>query len=115
MQDPARCHSLLDEPSSWVRRFASQIPSEAAVLDVACGSGRHARFLARQGCLVEAVDRDPAALAQLAGVDNVNVLCADLEHGPWPYSGREFAGIVIANYLHRPLLPLLIDGLAEGG
>jgi hypothetical protein len=40
---------------------------------------------------------------------------SDLEGGPWPYFGRVFAGIVVTNYLWRPLMPQLIACLGEGG
>jgi SAM-dependent methyltransferase len=41
---------------------------------------------------------------------------ADLEDGsPWPFPGERFQGIVVTNYLHRPLFPVLRDALAEGG
>jgi SAM-dependent methyltransferase len=106
---------LATEPSAWVRRFAPLIPAGGTVLDLACGSGRHARFLAGLGYQVEAVDRDAEALAGLTGVSGVAAHQADLETGPWPYFGRAFDGIVVTNYLHRPLLPNLMAALAEGG
>ena len=99
------------EPSAWVRRFAPLFAPAGAVLDLACGSGRHARFLAGLGHPVEAVDRDAETLATLAGVPGVSVREADLEGGPWPYFGRSFAAIVVTNYLHRPLLPNLLAAL----
>lgn len=102
-------------PSPWVQRCAPLVPTGGEVLDLACGRGRHARLLAGLGHRVEAVDRDSAALAELSGVAGVSVRVADLEHGAWPYAGRRFAGIVVANYLHRPLLPLIEGALAEGG
>ncbi len=102
-------------PSAWVSRFAALIPAGGDVLDLACGGGRHARLLAALGHRVEAVDRDAAALAQLAGVPGIVVRVADVEHGPWPFAGRRFAGIVVTHYLHRPLLPLIEAALAEGG
>jgi SAM-dependent methyltransferase len=83
-------------------------------LDVASGGGRHSRFLAGRGHPVEAVDRDPAALSSLAGVAGVSTRCADLEGGPWPYEGGSFAGVVVVNYLHRPLFPRLLAVLAPG-
>jgi SAM-dependent methyltransferase len=106
-------HSL--EPSPWVARFATLIPAGSMVLDLACGSGRHARLLAGMGLQVEAVDRDAEALAALAGIDGLQTRCADLEGGPWPYYGRGFDAIVVSNYLHRPLLPNLFGCLNEGG
>jgi hypothetical protein len=48
-------------------------------------------------------------------VPGVRVLCADLEGGPWPYAGRHFDAVVVTNYLHRPLFPLLSEALAPGG
>lgn len=102
-------------PSPWVRRFAGLLPAGASVLDLACGQGRHARLLAGIGCKVEAVDRDAEALASLALVRGVAVRRADLEDWPWPYAGRRFDGIVVCNYLHRPLFPLLAGALTDGG
>ena len=104
-----------EAPSAWVLRWADRVPAGGRVLDLACGSGRHARYFATRGYPVEAVDRDPAALAALAGVPGVTSRCADLEGAPWPYDGERFAGIVVANYLHRPLFPRLLDCIAPGG
>jgi len=102
-------------PSAWVRRWAGRVPTGGSVLDIACGQGRHARFFAGLGHPVAAVDRDPGLLAGLAGVPGVSARCADLEGGPWPYAGERFAAIVVVNYLHRPLFPLLLAALAEEG
>ncbi len=103
------------EPSSWVRRWADRVPQAGTVLDVACGHGRHARFFAARGCRVHAVDRDEAAIAALSAVPGIVPVCADLESGPWPFAGERFEAVVVANYLHRPLMPLLLDAVAPGG
>ena len=108
-------HHDLDLPSPWVRRFAPQIRVGGLVLDVACGAGRHARYLAGLGYRVEAVDRDTGALQELADVAGVTTRNADLEHGSWPYSGHQFDAIVVTHYLHRPLFPHLLEALADGG
>ncbi len=84
-----------------------------AVLDVAAGAGRHARFLARMGFEVAAVDRDTALFADPP--PSVRLLQADIEAGPWPYEGRRFDAIVVTNYLHRPLLPAMTASLEPGG
>lgn len=105
----------LAAPSAWVTRWADRVPAGGRVLDIACGKGRHARHFAARGHPVEAVDRDPAKLAALAGVPGVTTRCADLEGGPWPYDGQHFAGIVVVNFLHRPLFPHLLAALAPEG
>lgn len=105
----------LDAPSAWVLRWESLIPAGGRVLDVAAGSGRHARHLALRGHPVDAVDRDAAALEALAGVPGITVRCCDIESGPWPYAAQYFSGIVVTNYLHRPLFPHLLAALGPGG
>jgi SAM-dependent methyltransferase len=86
------------------------------VLDLACGGGRHLRLFAALGHPVTGVDRDLSMVADLEGRPDVELLSADLEDGsPWPLSGRLFAGVVVTNYLHRPLLPRLVAAVAPGG
>ena len=105
-----------DAPSLWIRRFLPLVAAGGRVLDLACGRGRHAVLLAEQGYRVTAVDRDGVALAAVAArVPGAELLAADLEGGPWPFAGRGFDAIVVANYLHRPLLPVLIDSLSPCG
>jgi SAM-dependent methyltransferase len=103
------------DASSWVRRFAPLVP-EGEVLDLACGSGRHARLFAALGHPVLALDRDPAALAATSG-PGIQTMAYDLEEdgAPWPFEPGRFAGIVVTNYLHRPLMPALMASLAPGG
>jgi SAM-dependent methyltransferase len=96
-----------------VRRFAGLIRPGGSVLDVACGSGRHLRWLAAQGFAVTGVDRDAQAIETLSGLGELVV--AELEGAPWPLPGRRFDAVLITNYLWRPLVPALLDALADGG
>jgi len=96
-------------PAEWVVRWAPLI-TPGRVLDLACGGGRHARHLAGLGHEVTALDREPQPL------ESIRFVRADLEDGsPWPLPGEAFQGIVVANYLHRPLFPLIERALATGG
>lgn len=102
-----------DTPSAWVMRWIPLIRPGGQALDVACGSGRHSRVLARMGFEVCAVDRDASLFHDKpAGVELVE---ADIEAGLWPFEGRRFDAIVVTNYLHRPLVPILVDSLEPGG
>ncbi len=108
-------HLDLETPSAWVQRFVHLVTAGARVLDVSCGSGRHTRLFAGRGCQVDAVDRDAACGEKLAGVAGARFTCADIEGGRWPYAGQKFDAIVVTNYLHRPLLPVLRDALSSNG
>jgi SAM-dependent methyltransferase len=101
--------------SGWVARFAPLVPRTGPVLDLACGSGRHLRHFRDRGHAVVGVDIDLQGVADLAGAEGVEILRADIEAGPWPFAGRRFAGIVVTNYLHRPLFPALMRALEPGG
>ncbi|MDP2133976.1 MAG: class I SAM-dependent methyltransferase [Sulfuritalea sp.] len=105
-----------ENPSVWVARFLPLIRPGGVVLDLACGRGRHSRLLAGRGYRVAAVDRDAGALAAIeVAAPGIVTRVADLEAGPWPYPGCRFDGIVVANYLFRPLLPLLCSSLEDNG
>jgi SAM-dependent methyltransferase len=102
-------------PEPWVARFAALVPADGAVLDLACGGGRHGRLFAARGHPVTLLDRDTGGVADLAGRPGIEIVTADLEDGsPFPLAGRRFAAIVGTNYLYRPLFPVLIDALAPG-
>jgi SAM-dependent methyltransferase len=114
-----KSHAGPDKPSSWVMRFAGMVPAAATMLDVACGGGRHLRYFLGRGCRVVGVDIDLGGVADLRGRPEVELVQADLESGPqgftWPFAGRQFDGVVVVNYLWRPLLPAIVDSVAPGG
>jgi SAM-dependent methyltransferase len=105
-----------EEPSAWVARFAPMVPEGGTVLDVACGAGRHARMFRDRGHPVVVLDRDVVKVSDMAADPDVEIVARDLESGrPWPLEGRTFAGVVVVNYLHRPLFPALVRSVAPGG
>lgn len=103
-------------PSAWVVRWAHLIAPGARVLDLACGHGRHTRWLAGRGAHVTAVDRDETALATMATLANATTLGADLEGAPWPLAAdATFDAVIVTNYLHRPLFPQIAASVGPGG
>lgn len=100
-------------PSPWIVRWAEAIPPSGSVLDLACGSGRHVRYLAARGLRVTAVDRDREALDRCeCAAERIQ---ADLEGAPWPLNGRRFDAVVVTNYLWRSLMPQVANSVAPGG
>ena len=66
-------------PSPWVARFTPLIADNGPVLDLACGSGRHTRYLADRSHPVVALDRNAEALQPLKNLTGVELIVADLD------------------------------------
>ena len=101
--------------SPWVSRWADMIPPGARILDLACGAGRHAVFLAERGYPVTAVDIDLSLSAPSRHVPGVQWRQADLEGGAWPFQGERYQAVVVTNYLHRPLFESILAAIAPDG
>ena len=114
MQESMRSPQSSTAPSVWVNRFLPLIKPGGLVLDLAAGSGRHVRLLRDCGFAVCAVDRDTTALLAFAG-PCCEVRRIDLETDDRTHLGDDYNGIIVTNYLHRPLLPAIARALAPGG
>ena len=106
---------MIGAASPWVVKHASRIRKNARVLDLACGSGRHALHLASLGLQVIAVDRDVSLLRAQQLPADLPLLEAELENAPWPFGEKEFDAIIVTNYLHRPLFSKMIATLKTDG
>ena len=114
---PAGAHGS-ELPSPWVQRWSHLVAPGGEVLDVACGYGRHARWFYERNHPLALVDRAQAAINSIASIIPANAceaVVADIENGPWPFAGRQFAAVVVTNYLWRPLFPTLLGSLQPGG
>ena len=89
-------------------------------LDLACGAGREAVFLAMHGFAVEAVDDDARilerarALAERCGVAITTRVC-DLERGDAGLAQAHYGLVIVFRFLHRPLLPAIARAIEPGG
>ncbi len=110
-------YSPSKEPSRLLVQLLPLLPKGRA-LDIACGEGRNAIFLAKSGYDVDAVDISTVALervaeaAKLAGV-KVNPVQADLENYEIPAGTYDL--IINFNYLQRSLVPAIKMGIKKGG
>src|SRR5262245_19630142 len=91
-------------------------------LDLACGAGRHAIFLAERGFRVVAVDWAQAGIdalraeARRRGVDDrIEAVVADLEAGQLSIEPSRYDLVCDFYFLSRPLFPKMRDGVRPGG
>jgi SAM-dependent methyltransferase len=107
----------MSPPSEFIKRWIDRCPRGRA-LDVACGRGRNALFLAASGYEVDAVDISTEALnsarrtAQKTGL-KLNWIAHDLDEPFCPDSPYDL--IVMVRYLNLPLLTSLTRQLKPGG
>jgi SAM-dependent methyltransferase len=122
-------------PDPWVQKYASLIPA-GPVLDLACGNGRHGRYFLDLGYPVTFVDKETSGVGDLSIHKNAELMTYDLENSyleshdletknlknsapetnaSWPYKENQFSGIVVTNYLHRPLFSHLKATVKPGG
>ncbi len=120
-------------PAAWLVDNLDVIPRGGMVLDVACGSGRHALFLAERGWRVHAIDRDAAVLdlltqhagtpaapkledrRQVGRVGEITTVCVDLERASPALGDGLYDAVIVFNYLHRPLMPAIVRAVRPGG
>tara|TARA_B100001093_G_scaffold498280_1_gene546223 strand:- start:610 stop:1131 length:522 start_codon:yes stop_codon:yes gene_type:complete len=102
--------------SNWVSENYSYIKKKGVVLDLACGSGRHGRFLLEKGFNVVFLDQDTSKLDWVPEVFKSQVIKHDLENGTsWGFLPSSFDAVVVTNYLYRPIFPDLLSIIDEGG
>jgi SAM-dependent methyltransferase len=110
--------------STWVARWSHLVPLDVAdgrVLDVACGAGRHLLHFLKQNRHVAGIDVAQLAIESIANqltaeeATRCQLIQADIENGTWPLPGAQFAGVIVTNYLWRPLMPTLMQSVAKGG
>lgn len=122
-------------PDPWVQKYASLIPA-GPVLDLACGNGRHGRYFLDLGYPVTFVDKETSGIGDLSIHKNAELMTYDLESSYlgnpdrenydlkepapeeityWPFKENQFSGIVVTNYLYRPLFSRLKATVKPGG
>jgi len=107
-------------PATWLTQHAHLLPAAGEALDVACGRGRHALWLATRGLTVHAIDRSAEAVAALDALARqhhlpVRARVSDLETGTPDLPRSAFDLVVVVHYLHRPLFPALVAAVRPGG
>jgi tellurite methyltransferase len=114
-------------PTKLVQRFGTQMVAAAAgrpILDVACGNGRNAVFIAHLGGNVICIDQDLSRLKAkriclketlfARALPRVGPLKLDLIRDEWPFPPQSVGGILNIHFLHTPLLSFFASSTATG-
>jgi tellurite methyltransferase len=99
-------------PLALVERFAKEARGKRA-LDIACGMGRHSRYLAKAGFWVDALDISPVAIESLQGLEGIDARVVDFDHHRLKVEAYDL--IVCSYFLERKLFPQMIEALRDGG
>lgn len=105
-------HPMPDEPIKLVSDYASLAPGVQA-LDIACGMGRHSRYLASKGFEVDALDISSVAIEQLQNIPHIHAKEVDFDTYTLPKERYDL--IVCTYFLERRLFPQMIDALKPNG
>jgi SAM-dependent methyltransferase len=112
-----RAYAYGREPNPFLKKYA-RFPGRGRALDLACGEGRNAVFLAKRGWEVDAVDISPVGLkkagwlAKEAAV-KVNLIRADLDS--YPIGKEKYDLFAVFYFWDRRLIPRIKGGLKKGG
>ena len=104
------------DPSPFLIEAAADLKPGRA-LDLACGAGRNAIWLAERGWEVVAFDAAGEAIEIIRErAPSIDARAVDLENGePLPFEDASFDLVVILYYLHRPLYAEAERVLKPGG
>jgi tellurite methyltransferase len=101
------------EPAAILPKYI-HLAATGKALDIACGNGRHSRFIAERGFDVDAVDISRVATDRIEGRHpRIHVICTDLD--TWTIPEASYDLIVNIRFLDRRLFPMIQKGLAPGG
>ena len=113
-------HLIENGEASYMLKRVFEKAGGKRALDVACGTGRNALFLAAQGFEVDALDISPVGLERLQryaenipGAGVIHAKVTELEDYCPPENSYDV--IVVTNYLNRRLIPELASALRAGG
>jgi SAM-dependent methyltransferase len=115
-------NSRLLQPSPLVRKFAPTLVKAASscpIIDVACGSGRNAFYIAEFNSAVICVDRDLTRIKkyfpECPRSKQLTLLEMDLLTDPWPFGPHTIGGIVLVDFLDRSLFMRFEESVIPGG
>jgi len=105
-------NKIPDEPVKLIRDYVHLATGKQA-LDIACGMGRHSKYLASLGFEVDALDISSVAIEQLQGIPHIHAIEVDFD--TYTLEKEKYDLIVCTYFLERKLFPQMIDALKPNG
>lgn len=102
-----------NEPIKLITDFASLATSGSKALDIACGMGRHSKYLVSIGFEVDALDISSVAIKSLENTAHIHAKEVDFDS--YVLLENTYDLIVCTYFLNRRLFPQIIAALVEGG
>jgi 2-polyprenyl-3-methyl-5-hydroxy-6-metoxy-1,4-benzoquinol methylase len=106
------------KPCWLLEHHSYLLPTRGRSLDLACGLGGNAIFLAAQGLESHGWDCSSVALEKLVEFARIRELYVTTQHREieqHPPEKNSFDIIVVSQFLSRPIMPALVDALTPGG
>ncbi|BCD60326.1 MULTISPECIES: bifunctional 2-polyprenyl-6-hydroxyphenol methylase/3-demethylubiquinol 3-O-methyltransferase UbiG [unclassified Nitratiruptor] len=109
-----RKYLAMQEPdiNENVQQFFS-LAKKGKALDIACGLGQNAKFLAQNGFEVDAVDISEVAIEKLQNLSNIHAFCQDID--AFEFKKEYYNLIICTNFFDRSIAQKIIDSLKKDG
>ena len=106
------------EPSAILSQHPHLLSTSGKALDVACGLGGNAVFLAKAGYQVDALDLSSVAISKLSGyaaLSQLDIAAQQVNLSVHELSANYYDLIIVSYFLDRDLLAKLVSALKSGG
>jgi len=106
------------EPAQILSEYGYLLPDTGAALDLACGLGGNALYMARRQLRVDAWDLSDVAIGRLiqqAESENLAITAQVRDVLQYPPSADTYDVIVVSRFLERTIIPSLIQSLKPAG
>ena len=106
------------QPCAVLAQHAAHLPRQGLAVDLACGRGGNALWLARRGLTVHAWDRSEAGIESLRAETSKHGLAIQAEVRDVvlkPPEAERYDALVVSYFLDRSLMPALLAAVRQGG